>query len=141
MKSMMRVAVEEKNCKRRERQGGDALHTTRKRTRIYVRKNEKGETRSVSFFDYHIYHHPLRPVTTDSANVKIINRQGSCCLWVILMHLSSMLGQFFVFSGILQANRKLRYLLQASKNTLKIHICFTATEGSPGETFRSCKTI
>ena len=27
------------------------------------------------------------------------------------MHLPSMLGQFFVFSGILQANRELRYLL------------------------------
>ena len=100
-----------KSCKCREREGGVAFHTTRKRTKIYVHKNEKGKTRGVSFFDYHIYHHPLRPVNTDSANVKIINRQGRCCLWVILMHLSSMLGQFFVFSGILQANRKLRYLL------------------------------
>ena len=41
----------------------------------FLSARSKTITRGVSFFDYHIYHHPLRPVTTDAANVKIINRQ------------------------------------------------------------------
>ena len=43
-----------------------------------------------------------------------------------------MLGQFFVFSGVLQANRKLRYLLPR-KNVKIPTFVFTATEGSPGK--------
>jgi len=38
----------------------------------FLSARSKTITRSVSFFDYHIYHHPLRPVTTDSANVEIL---------------------------------------------------------------------
>ena len=38
----------------------------------FLSARSKTITRSVSFFDYHIYHHPLRPVKTDSANVEIL---------------------------------------------------------------------
>ena len=38
----------------------------------FLSVRSKTVTRSVSFFDYHIYHHPLRPIKTDSANVEIL---------------------------------------------------------------------
>ena len=42
-------------------------------------------------------------------------------MWVLFTHLSSMLNQFFLFSGLLHDNRKLRYLFL---ETAKIHICY-----------------
>ena len=84
----------------------------------------KTDYHNVSFLEYHICRHPLRPFEPDPASVKIINHHGSCCLWVILMHFPSMLGQFFVFSGILQAARKLRYLLpqKTKKSTFVLQL-------------------
>ena len=104
----------------------------------------KTVTRCVTFLENHTCCHRGKPrcrknMKTDAILENhtcclpelILQRQGSCCLWIILMHLPSMLGQFFVFSRLLQANRKLRYLLPHKKRK-NFHICFIATEGSPG---------
>ena len=76
-----------------------------------------------SSLQYHTCHQPLLPVKTDPANVKKkIKRRGGCCLWVTLMHLSSMPGHVFLFSGLLHDDKELRYLLL---KTAKTHICYS----------------
>ena len=89
----------------------------------------KTNTRSFAFLEYHIYHRPVRPVKTDSANVEYIKRRKSCSLRVILMQLSSMLGQIFLFFNVTPWRQKAALL--TSPEILKTHICFTATEWVP----------
>ena len=58
-------------------------------------------TRSVSFFDYHIYHHPLRPVKTDSANVEILTaKEVAVCgsYWCICRRCWASFSSFPVYS-------------------------------------------
>ena len=89
----------------------------------------KANTRSVGFLEYHIYHRPVRPVKTDSANVEYIKRRKSYSLRVILMQLSSMVGQISLFFNVTPWRQTASLL--TSPEILKIHICFTATEWVP----------
>ena len=86
-------------------------------------------TRSVSFFDYHIYHHPLRPVKTDSANVEILTAR-EVAVWGHIDAFVVDAGPVFLLSRF--TSSQLRASLLTSPKNLKIHICFTATKGSPG---------
>ena len=89
----------------------------------------KTNTRSVSFFDYHIYHRPVRPVKTDSANVEILTAREVA----VSGHIDAFAvdaGPVFLLFQYAPSQQKAS-LLTSPKN-LKIHICFTATEGSPG---------
>ena len=64
----------------------------------------KTNTRSVAFLEYHIYHRPVRPVKTDSANVEKMN-------------LSSPPGQIFFFLVSSKPNRQLCNLLRRKNGT------------------------
>ena len=94
----------------------------------------KTVTRSVAFLENHTCWHrgtPRCPKILEIAAILenytcclpelILQRRKSCSLRDILMHLSSMLGQFSLFPGLLHDNRKLRYLFL---ETAKIHICY-----------------
>ena len=88
----------------------------------------KTNTRSVSFFDYHIYHRPVRPVKTDSANVEILTASEVA----VSGHIDAFAvdaGPLFLLFRFTPWQQKAS-LLTHPKNE-KIHICFTATEGSP----------
>ena len=112
----------------------------------------KTVTRSVTFLENHTCCHHGKPrcrknLKTDAILENhtcclpelILRRQGSSCLWDILMHLPSMLGPCFVLFGYTPRQQKASLLTSPQKRK-NFHICFTATEGSPGETSRSCKT-
>ena len=90
----------------------------------------KTNTRSVSFFDYHIYHHPLRPVKTDSANVEILTAREVAVWGHIDAFVVDAGPVFLLFQNT--PNQQKASLLTHPKN-LKIHTCFTATEGFPGD--------
>ena len=67
----------------------------------FLSVRSKTNTRSVSFFDYHIYHHPLRPVKTDSANVEILTaREVAVCgsYWCICRRCWASFSYFPVYS-------------------------------------------
>ena len=104
---------------------------------VFFLFESKTITGAVSFFDYHIYHHPLRPVKTDSANVEILTAR-EVAVWGHIDAFVVDAGPVFRLFRYTPSQRKASLL--TSPNNLKIHICFTATEGSPGETSRSCKT-
>ena len=59
----------------------------------------------------------------------ILQRRKSCSLRVILMQLSSMVGQIFLFFNVTPWRQTASLL--TSPEILKIHICFTATEWVP----------
>ena len=67
----------------------------------------KTNTRSVGFLEYHIYHRPVRPVKTDSANVEKMN-------------LSSPPGQIFFFLVSSKPNRQLCNFLRRKKRNSTI---------------------
>ena len=103
----------------------------------FLSVRSKTNTRSVSFFDYHIYHHPLRPIKTDSANVEILTAR-KVAVWGHIDVLVVDAGPVFLLFPY--APNQLRASLLTSPKNLKIHICFTATEGPRGP-LRNCKTI
>ena len=127
-----------KNGKCREREGGDAFHTTRKRTIIHVHKNEQGKTRGVSFFDYHIYHHPLRPVKTDSANVEILTAKEVAVwgtYWCICRRCWASFSSFPVYSKP-PGSFVTYFPAKTKKSTFVLQL-----RKVPRVTFRNCKTI
>ena len=97
----------------------------------------KTNTRSVGFLEYHIYHRPVRPVKTDSANVEYIKHRQSCSLRVILMHMSSMLGQIFLFFNVTPWQQTASLLI--SENRKNPHLL--QPQDVPRDTFRRCETI
>ena len=103
----------------------------------FLSVRSKTSTRSVSFFEYHIYHHPLWPVKTDSANVKILTAK-EVTVWGHIDAIVVDAGP--VFRLFRYTPSQLRASLLTSPKNLKIHICFTATEGPRGP-LRRCKTI
>ena len=86
-------------------------------------------TRSVALLEYHIYHRPVRPVKTDSANVEILTASEVA----VSGHIDAFAvdaGPLFLLFRYAPSQQKAS-LLTHPKN-VKIPICFTATEGSPG---------
>ena len=89
----------------------------------------KTNTRSVGFLEYHIYHRPVRPVKTDSANVEILTAR-EVAVWGHIDAFAVDAGPVFLLFQYAPSQQKAS--LFTSPKNLKIHICFTATEGSPG---------
>ena len=102
----------------------------------------KTNTRSVAFLENHTCCHrgtPRCPKILEAAAIlenhtcclpePILQRRKSCSLRVILMQLSSMVGQIFLFFNVTPWRQKASLL--TSPEILKIHICFTATEWVP----------
>ena len=96
---------------------------------VFILSAPKTATRSERFFECHICYHSLLAFKVASATTKKIKRRKSCSLRVILMQLSSMLGQIFLFFNVTPWRQKAALL--TSPEILKIHICFTATEWVP----------
>ena len=102
----------------------------------------KTVTRSVAFLENHTCWHrgtPRCPKILEIAAIVenytcclpelFLQHRQSCSLRVILMQLSSMLGQIFLFFNVTPCRQKAALL--TSPEILKIHICFTATEWVP----------
>ena len=94
----------------------------------FLSVHSKTVTHSVSFFDYHIYHRPVRPVKTDSANVEILTA-SEVAVWGHMDAFAVDAGPVFLLFRCTPSQQKASLL--TSPKILKIHICFTATEGSP----------
>ena len=103
----------------------------------FLSVRSKTKTRSISFFDYHIYHHSLLPPKTDSANVETLTAT-EVAVWGHIDAFVVDAGPVFLLFRY-TPSRQRASLLTSPKN-LKIHICFTATEGPRGP-LRNCKTI
>ena len=95
----------------------------------FLSVRSKTKTRSISFFDYHIYHHSLLPPKTDSANVETLTAT-EVAVWGHIDAFVVDAGPVFLLFRYTPS--KLKASLLTSPKNLKIHICFTATEGSPG---------
>ena len=88
----------------------------------------KTVTRGVSFLECHTCHHPLPPFKTDPANLELLNAEGL----LFVGHIDAFVvdaGPVFLPFRFTPWQQKASLL--TSPKILKIHICFTATEGSP----------
>ena len=108
----------------------------------FLSVRSKTVTRSVAFLENHTCWHrgtPRCPKILEIAAIVenytcclpelFLQHRQSCSLRVILMQLSSMLGQIFLFFNVTPWRQKAALL--TSPEILKIHICFTATEWVP----------